>query len=40
MYDVSGEGWVKHFLYGTSQLLQYRGPERHLTGILPDCAYI
>jgi hypothetical protein len=33
MYDVTGEGWVKHILYGTSQLLQYRGPEGHLTGI-------
>ena len=33
MYDVSGEGWFKHFLYGTSKLLQYRGPERHLTGM-------
>lgn len=32
MYDVSGEGWVKHILYGTSKILQVRGPEAHLTG--------
>jgi hypothetical protein len=32
MYDVSGEGWVKHILYGTSKILQIRGPEAHLTG--------
>ena len=33
MYDVSGEGWIKHILYGTSKLLQYRGPDRHLSGM-------
>jgi len=27
MYDVTGEGWVKHMLYGTSRLLQLRGPK-------------
>jgi len=32
MYDVTGEGWIKHILYGTSQILQLRGPEAHLTG--------
>lgn len=32
MYDVTGEGWVKHILYGTSKILQLRGPEAHLTG--------
>jgi hypothetical protein len=32
MYDVSGEGWVKHILYGTSKILQIRGPEAHLVG--------
>jgi hypothetical protein len=32
MYDVTGEGWVKHFLYGTSKILQLRGPEAHLAG--------
>ncbi|KAE8393317.1 hypothetical protein BDV23DRAFT_170257 [Aspergillus alliaceus] len=32
MYDASGEGWVKHFLYGTSKMLQLRGPEAHVTG--------
>jgi hypothetical protein len=33
MYDVSGEGWVKHILYGTSRIVQYRGPNTHLTGV-------
>lgn len=32
MCDVSGEGWVKHILYGTSKILQVRGPEAHLEG--------
>lgn len=32
MYDDTGEGFVKHFLYGTSRILQLRGPEAHLTG--------
>ncbi|KAL5317137.1 hypothetical protein ACEPPN_014231 [Leptodophora sp. 'Broadleaf-Isolate-01'] len=32
MYDVTGSGWVKHILYGTSRMLQLRGPEAHLTG--------
>ena len=32
MYDMSGEGWIKHFLYGTSELLQYFGPETCLSG--------
>jgi hypothetical protein len=33
MYDVSGEGWVKHILYGTSRIVQYRGPNAHVAGI-------
>ncbi|KAG4433522.1 hypothetical protein IFR05_011005 [Cadophora sp. M221] len=32
MYDMTGSGWVKHILYGTSRMLQLRGPESHLTG--------
>lgn len=32
MCDTTGEGWIKHFLYGTSALLQYRGPAAHLQG--------
>ncbi|KAH7308839.1 hypothetical protein BKA65DRAFT_543657 [Rhexocercosporidium sp. MPI-PUGE-AT-0058] len=32
MYDVTGSGWVKHILYGTSRMLQLRGPDAHLTG--------
>lgn len=32
MYDKTGEGWLKHFLYGTSQLLELRGPQAHLKG--------
>jgi hypothetical protein len=32
MYDVTGEGWVKHILYGTSNIMQLRGPAVHATG--------
>lgn len=32
MYDKTGEGWVKHILYGTSRILQLRGPDAHLSG--------
>lgn len=32
MYDISGEGFVKHILYGTSKILQSRGPAAYLTG--------
>ena len=32
MFDITGDGWVKHILYGTSKILQLRGPEAHLTG--------
>lgn len=32
MYDVTGDGWVKHILYGTSKILQLRGPDAHLIG--------
>jgi hypothetical protein len=32
MHDMTGEGWVKHILYGTSKILQLRGPNAHLTG--------
>jgi hypothetical protein len=31
MYDVSGEGWIKHILYGTSKMLQARGPDEHVS---------
>jgi hypothetical protein len=31
MFDATGEGWIKHFLHGTSALLQYRGPAAHLS---------
>ena len=31
MYDVTGDGWVKHILYGTSKLLQLREPSALLT---------
>jgi hypothetical protein len=33
MYDMSGEGWVRHFLYGTSKILQLFGPERCLSNL-------
>jgi hypothetical protein len=32
MYDDSGKGWIKHMLYGTSKIIQLRGPESHLFG--------
>ncbi|KAG0647606.1 Uncharacterized protein D0Z07_6868, partial [Hyphodiscus hymeniophilus] len=32
MYDDTGEGFVKHFLHGTSKILQLRGPGAHLEG--------
>jgi len=32
MYDVSGLGWTKHF-NGTSDILQYFGPEACLSGV-------
>ena len=32
MYDDTGQGFVKHFLYGTSRILQIRCPEAHLNG--------
>jgi hypothetical protein len=32
MNDMSGESWTMHFLYGTSMILQLRGPEAHLAG--------
>lgn len=32
MYDTTGEGWIKHVLYGTSQLLKLRGPSACLEG--------
>lgn len=32
MYDDTGEGFVKHFLYGTSKILQLRGPDAHISG--------
>jgi hypothetical protein len=30
MYDKTGEGWLKHILYGTSRILQLRGPLAYL----------
>jgi len=32
MFDTTGDGWVKHILYGTSKILQLRGPNAHLNG--------
>ena len=32
MYDKTGEGWMKHIFYGTSKILQLRGPKACLTG--------
>ena len=27
MYDTTGDGWIMHFLHGTSQLLNHFGPD-------------
>lgn len=27
MYDATGDGWIRHMLYGTSRLLQLISPE-------------
>ncbi|KAH8593573.1 hypothetical protein B0O99DRAFT_596081 [Bisporella sp. PMI_857] len=32
MYDATGDGWVQHFLYGTSRVLQVRGPQNCRSG--------
>lgn len=32
MYDVSGEGWVQHILYGTARILESRGPDAYTSG--------
>jgi Fungal specific transcription factor domain len=32
MFDNTGDGWMKHIFYGTSRILQIRGPKAHLTG--------
>jgi hypothetical protein len=32
MVDATGDGWLKHILYGTSKIIQLRGPNAHLTG--------
>lgn len=36
MYDKTGEGWLKHILYGTSKILQLRGPKACLYHSGPD----
>jgi hypothetical protein len=32
MYDASGDGWIVHMLYGTSQILKYLGSQACLSG--------
>ena len=32
MYDPSGDGWMKHILFGTSKIIELRGPEKHRSG--------
>lgn len=33
MYDPTGEGWVKHTMFGTSKILQHLGPEAFRSGL-------
>ncbi|KAG9237682.1 hypothetical protein BJ875DRAFT_369527 [Amylocarpus encephaloides] len=32
MLDSTGESWLKHILFGTSKMLQVRGPQAHVAG--------
>jgi hypothetical protein len=32
MYDATGHGWMKHIRFGTSRLLELRGPDAFLRG--------
>jgi hypothetical protein len=33
MYDPTGEGWIKHTMFGTSRILQHLGPEAFRSGL-------
>lgn len=33
MYDPTGQGWIKHTMYGTSKLVQFLGPEAFRSGL-------
>ncbi|KAK5999443.1 hypothetical protein QM012_005444 [Aureobasidium pullulans] len=33
MYDPTGQGWIKHTMYGTSKILQHLGPEVFQSGL-------
>lgn len=32
MFDATGEGWIRHMMYGTSRLLAMLGPRECLDG--------
>ncbi|KAG9694155.1 hypothetical protein KCU95_g5884, partial [Aureobasidium melanogenum] len=34
MYDPTGQGWIKHTMYGTSKLVQLLGPEAFRSGLV------
>lgn len=33
MYDPTGEGWIRHTMFGTSRILQHLGPEAFRSGL-------
>lgn len=33
MYDPTGEGWIKHTMFGTSKILQHLGPKAFRSGL-------
>lgn len=33
MYDPTGQGWIKHTMYGTSKILQHLGPQAFQSGL-------
>jgi hypothetical protein len=37
MYDPTGEGWIKHTMFGTSRILQHLGPEAFRSGLGLSC---
>jgi hypothetical protein len=37
MYDPTGEGWIKHTMFGTSKILQHLGPDAFRSGLGLSC---
>lgn len=33
MYDPTGQGWIRHTMYGTSKILQHLGPQAFQSGL-------